>query len=694
MIPIPTLRGALVAFALLACTGAAAPPHAPSGTGLADLKVAIATERTRAPAPRLPRASFLAHPVAFGAVLAPDGTQVAYLRKDGPRRGVWLLPASGGAPRMLVVDSDAQSLAFSHDGRWLLLLSPRRVQAVPLAGGRAGARVLTLVGGRTRREVLAIDPVRPAAVLVVERPSLAGPAPRRWRLLRVEVEGRESVLHVDAHQIVDVALDASGRPAWLLRARGAGHDLLQLDANGRMAPRLRCEQMRRCLLVGTLGSDLLLRTHGDDGLEALWRMRRDGSRERLHADPRGEADLDEVVLDPRDGTPLLASYRSTQAHTEGLTAEARVHLAALARRFPGRDLRLAVGRGPQARWLVRELGSQVQGERLYLYAPATGAVREILADGFVHDGVAFGRLPETSLARTWPFAWQASDGRRVHGLLTVPPGVDAATAPLVVEVHGGPFNRVRPGFGRDAQFLANRGYLVFQPNFRGSTGFGRDYLLAAHGDFGNGRVQADIVEGVRALLATGIGDGRRVAIAGASFGGYSALLGATFAPELFRVGIAAVPPADFGWVLREYVGSGAQMVPGVPIATSMRDLGLDPADAALARRLTAQSPIANAARLRRPVLVLAGGEDERVPIRGVTAYAARLRTLGNADVTLFIDADGKHQAAEPLTREAYYFLMETLLHRHLGGPVPPPPSKALAAHVRRNLRLRGRDFSQ
>ena len=100
--------------------------------------------------------------------------------------------------------------------------------------------------------------------------------------------------------------------------------------------------------------------------------------------------------------------------------------------------------------------------------------------------------------------------------------------------------------------LANRGYVVYEPNFRGSTGFGRAYMRAGKGDFGNGRVQQDIVEGVRFLAAQGIGDASRAGIVGASFGGYSALLGVTFQPELFRVGVAAVPPADLGWVLRWY----------------------------------------------------------------------------------------------------------------------------------------------
>ena len=95
--------------------------------------------------------------------------------------------------------------------------------------------------------------------------------------------------------------------------------------------------------------------------------------------------------------------------------------------------------------------------------------------------------------------------------------------------------------------------------------------------------------------------------------------------------------------------------------------------------------------MRRPLLVMAGGEDDRVPIRGVTDYAARLKTLGK-DVSLFVDADAGHSNSDPRTREAYFFLTETLLHRHLGSVAPAPLDAEVLAHLRRNLRLAGRDL--
>ena len=282
---------------------------------------------------------------------------------------------------------------------------------------------------------------------------------------------------------------------------------------------------------------------------------------------------------------------------------------------------------------------------------------------------------------------------RVRGFLLLPPGADAARLPLVAQVHGGPINHFRPGYDAISQLLANRGYAVFQTNFRGSTGHGREYMFASRGDYGNGRVQQDIVEGVRYLHAQGIGDPRRVGIVGHSFGGYSALLGVTFAPELFKVGVAGAPPADFGWSMRWLVDAGDQGArPDRSLVVALRALSVDPADPATYARLHAQSPVANVGRVRSPVLLLAGGADRVVAIREVIHYAALLRRLGKP-VSLYVEPGGGHSPVKPLPRDAYVYLIEAMLHAHLGGARPDAPGAELRAYLKQNLRLAGPEFA-
>ena len=658
-----------------------------SSESLATLRAAIAAEAARPEPPRLPRAAFLAQPRLRQVSLAPDGRHLAWLEDRGGRTSLWLQPLPAGEARLRLPRTRADEIAWTRDGRWLLLPEPDQLARLPVDGQDGGGRWAAL-GGLSRRELLWPDPTREAAVLLLERPARADPD-GRWRVLRVDEHGHEQVLLDDARRIVDVALAADGRVGWALFVEGEGHVLHHFDADGASRAVRACTQLRRCQLIAQApdgGAWLWGNPEGD--LSGVFHLSPGGTLQRVMHDPAGEADLADLAVDPRDGHPRVLGWRSTVPRQAALAPDDAVRLAALQARLPGRILRPQIG--GQA-WLVQEQADTLRGARWWL-AQADGSVREVLpAAEFVFAGRPVRRPEPGAMARKRPVRWQASDGRWLHGFVHLPPGVHAARAPLVVIVHGGPHSLVRPDFSNDAQFLANRGYAVFQPNFRGSTGLGRELMFGAQGDFGRGRVLADITEGTRAVLAAGVGDPARVGLVGASFGGYAALLGATFEPGLFQLAVAGVPPADFGWVMREYLGAGHEMLPGIPMAVSMRELGADPADAALMQRLAEQSPIANAARLRRPVLIVAGGQDERVPIRGVTHYAATLRTLGK-DATLFVDQEADHGVAGELSREAWFYLMEALLHRRLGGPAPAPPSGALQRHLDQHLRLRGSDF--
>jgi dipeptidyl aminopeptidase/acylaminoacyl peptidase len=671
-------------------------PARPCRAGDGDaLHAAVARERARPVAPHYPRATFLVRSATPAVALSPDGRQVAYLREQAGHRSLWVLPADGGEPRRLLGGTDARQIDWSHDGRWLLLASPTQLFAVA-AAGQGGSRLVAPLGGREQRELLRIDPRQPAAVLLRERVPASLDAPERWRLVRVDMQGHRTLLREDARQLVDATLERSGRLAFVERVEGAALVFHRVDASGGLHEVLRCTGLHRCapLPLADARGRLLLRSDLGDGFDGLRRLEPDGTLTTLHEDPRGEADLDTLALDPVDGTPRIASYRGTVAASHGLDAAAHDALATLEARYPGRNLEVAIG---ATHWLVQEQASTLHGARWHLYDVRTGGLRDILAFAPLadRDGRPAQWLPEAAMPRKLPLAWIASDGMRLHGFVWLPPGADPARLPLVVLVHGGPWNASRPDeFGGGfVQALVNRGYAVFEPNFRGSTGLGRRYSMAAQGDFGNGRVQQDIVEGTRWLLGRGIGDADRVGIIGASFGGYSTLLGVTFQPQLFKVGVAMVPPPDFAWVL-DWVGRTTEalaLARYIPFDSWLAALSLDPRDAATMARLHAQAPLAHAREMNRPLLLYAGGEDRRVAIRGVLGYAARLKQLGK-DVSLLVDADAGHSNADPVAREAQLYLIVLMLHRHLGGAAPEPLDPVLREYLARSLRIAGSDL--
>ncbi len=653
-----------------------------------SLRAAEAAQRALPRAPRLPRAAFLENRTLVAADLSPAGDAVAYLREQKDSRALWLLPTGGGNARMLVGSTQAEQMMWSRDGRWLFLRASRVLTMVG-RDGRTGVRVP--LGGSERRRVIKLDPSQPAAVLLGER--VAAGKGERWRVVRMDARGRRTVLREDARWMHDVALDAAGRIVALARFEGDHDALYRVRPDGTLHEVLRLRPMERLDLLAARADGSLLMAGNPAGtapggdFRRVMRLDANDRLQTLHQDPRGEADLDEVVVDPRTQQPLAASYRSTVAATYGI-GDAQAVVADIVRRFPGRDIGLQAGSGASARWLVSERAATLRDPRWYLYDPRDGRLRRILDD----PGITAGAPEEAALARKLAIAYTASDGRRVHGFVLLPPGVDAANAPLIAHVHGGPINHFRPGFDGVAQFLANRGYVVFQSNFRGSTGHGRAYTFAPDGDYGNGRVQRDIVEGVRWLLAQGIGDAARVGIVGHSFGGYSALLGLTFQPDLFKVGVAGSPPADLGWGMRWLVDAGEQGdLPDRSLKQTLHALSLDATDPGVFARLHAQSPLANASKMRRPLLLMAGGADRTVAIRSVIDYVARLKAQGSP-VTLLVEPNGGHSPVEPVPREAYLFAMESMLQRHLGGPQPEPPGPRLRAYLRENLRLAGPEF--
>ncbi len=669
-----------------------------SSAHAAGLQAELRSAQQRPRAAALPRSAFLQRASIVSVVLSPDGRQVAWLNEAGRNREVWLQPTSGGEPKRLMAHTPAQQLMWTRDSRWLLLESPQQVFALA-ADGQTGSGIVTTLGGVGKRRVMRVDDALPAAVIVIEQHGLTPQGqPERWRLLRVDMRGQRTLLREDRRRIVGYALDPRGRLAFLQRVEGLALTIQRVDADGRLREVARCAQMRRCtpLVAGADGRDLILRGNFGEArgpeLHRLMRLDADGGLRVLHADPRAEADLDSLAFDPLTRQPLIASYRSTVAANHGLDADTQRHLHRLEALLPQRDLRIDIGR---ARWLIESRAGHQQGSRWHLYDPDGGTVSALFDDRprDPRSQRATQRIAESHLARKMPVQWRASDGMRLHGFVYLPPGRAAATLPLVVVPHGGPWNHWRPEYNGISQFLANRGYAVFEPNFRGSTGHGRVYTFAANGDFGNGRVQQDIVDGTRFLLASGIGDAQRVGIAGASFGGYSTLLGVTFQPELFKVGVAFVPPPDFAWTLRWILRNPESLEFGnlVPMADWLRILSLDVDDKTHMAALHAQSPLAHTARMHRPLLLAAGGEDRRVGIAGVIEYAARLK-LANKDVSLLVDTDAGHANREPIAREANLYLLEAMLHRHLGGAVPAAPDPALRRYLMDNLRLCHRDL--
>jgi protease II len=271
------------------------------------------------------------------------------------------------------------------------------------------------------------------------------------------------------------------------------------------------------------------------------------------------------------------------------------------------------------------------------------------------------QLSGYQLARMEPFAFTARDGLRVHGYVSYPPGVIRRDLPAVVNVHGGPWARNTCTYDQEAQWLANRGYACVQVNFRGSTGYGKAFVNAGTKQWGRA-MQTDLLDAVDHLTAQGVVDPRRVAIMGSSYGGYAALAGAAFTPDVFRCAIDLCGPAN----LLTFMAS----IPAYfrPQSHLFRTRVGDPETER--DMLLARSPLSAADQIRIPVLVAHGANDVRVKQAEAEQIVAALRANGVPHEYLLFDNEG-HGLARPENRERYYAAAERFLAEQLGGRLEP-----------------------
>jgi dipeptidyl aminopeptidase/acylaminoacyl peptidase len=279
----------------------------------------------------------------------------------------------------------------------------------------------------------------------------------------------------------------------------------------------------------------------------------------------------------------------------------------------------------------------------------------------------YSRLQDGDFAAVRPVSYRSRDGLVIPAYLTVPAGRPERDLPLVVRPHGGPFVRDGWSFDPEVQFLASRGYAVLQPNFRGSTGYGRDFVERGYGQLGTGMID-DIDDGVDWLVAQGIADRARVCIMGASYGGYAALWAATRSPERYRCAIAWAGPTDLLAMLRYDLNSWMPRRYARSRRLELR--GGDDAD------LSAVSPLRHAERLTVPVLIGHGEQDLRVPVDQSRDLVRALTRRGARPESVFYPQSGHDFGSE---QDSADFLrrVEAFLARH--NPADAAPGSPTAS---------------
>ncbi|MCC2956939.1 S9 family peptidase [Massilia sp. IC2-477] len=319
---------------------------------------------------------------------------------------------------------------------------------------------------------------------------------------------------------------------------------------------------------------------------------------------------------------------------------------------------ISVAANPEAPWVLVHSLSDVRPLAYYLYSPGSGKLNPV---GNSYEGIDPARM-----GRQDPVRYKARDGREIPALLTVPPG-GGKNLPLVVLVHGGPYVRGNHwGWAPDTQFLASRGYAVLEPDFRGSRGYGTAHFQAGFKQWGLA-MQDDIADGARWAIAQGIADPKRICIAGASYGGYAALMGLVKDPDLYKCGINWVGVTDISLLFNGHWSFDSDLSEdwknhGMPLMIG------DPVKDAAQFRAT--SPIEQASKITQPLLLAYGAVDRRVPLYHGNQFREAVQAH-NKQVEWVVYEDEGHGWTRPQNRFDFWKRVESFLGRHIGAGAAP-----------------------
>jgi dipeptidyl aminopeptidase/acylaminoacyl peptidase len=603
--------------------------------------------------PLVPREILFGNPERIAPCISPDGTRLAWIAPDEGVLNVWVGGIDLSGARVVTTDRDRgiRTVAWAHDGQHLLYIQDEggdenwRLHAVDLASGTD--RDLTPFDDVQAR-VAALDKAFPDEVLV----ELNRDNPELHDVYRLHLPTGELEKIFDNPGFVMSVVDAS------FEVRGGvaptpegGMTIMVRDDRDAEWRTLLDVPPEDALATGPI-------TFTQDGT-ALWLLSSMGAnaggllRHDLSTDQVTEVaadtryDVTDVRLDPDTREVQWVSFLRERLHHEAVDPDVEGDLAFLDGAEHG-DLQVLDEDHADRTWVVAYVRDDGP-TRYHLY----DRDRSLLTFLF-EDRPA---LAPYDLAPMEPVHFPARDGLELHGYLSHPPGVEPGGLPMVLLVHGGPWHRDAWGYHPEVQWLTNRGYLVLQVNFRGSTGYGKAHLNAGDKEWG-GAMHDDLVDAVRWVVDRGDADPDRVAIYGGSYGGYAALVGATFTPDLFACGVDLVGPSNLKTLIESVPPYWQPMV-----VQFHNRVGNPETEEAF---LWDRSPLSRVDDVSIPLLIAQGANDPRVKQAESEQFVAALRERGIDHEYLLFDDEG-HGFAKPENRMRFYAAMESFLATHLGG---------------------------
>ncbi len=602
----------------------------------------------------IPRGVLFGNPEKVMPQISPDSRAISYLAPFKGVLNIWVRSLAGHDDRPITHDAGRgiRTYFWAHDNRHILYLQDT-------AGDEnwrlCSVDVKTLkVRDYTPFEnvqvrIVDVDKNFPNTILI----SMNKENKAFHDVYRLDLTtGQLKMIAKNTGSISDWVPDARQRIVGAVASRtDGGTDFLVRNSENDPWKRLTGWSLRDGMANGPLifsrdGRAVYLKDSTDSDMSRLKKMSLDGGAVQILAeDP--DCDLRDVMFEPDTYEPQLVTFEKDRIRYTVLDPSIREDVDLISKIEPV-DFSIVSRDNANKIWLIsfiKDTGSPVY----YVFSRVTKKAVFLFKSRPALD--------EFTLAPMESVQVISRDGFVLYGYITFPPGRERSGLPMVLNVHGGPWSRDSWGYNGQAQWLANRGYICLQVNFRGSTGFGKKFVNAADKAWG-GAMQEDLVDAVRWAIEKGYADPEKIGIYGGSYGGYASLAGATFTPDLFHCAVDVVGPSNLITFLNTIPPYWS-----VYKSEFYRRVGNPDTDREL---LKSRSPFFHTERIKIPILIAQGANDPRVNRVESEQIVAALKKRG-IDHEYLLFPDEGHGFARPENRLKFYTACERFLAKHLGG---------------------------
>lgn len=625
--------------------------------------------------PIIDRELFFGDPEISGAQISPDGKYISFLKPLNNVRNIWVKERNQKFEEAKPLTADDKrpitGYFWSRDSRYILYVQDKggdenyRVYAIdPTQKGDPVPPALDLTPmNNVRAMIIDVPHNKPNEIII----GLNDRNPELHDVYNINLTtGERKLIRQNDENIAGWITDLEGKLRLGIRMLpDGGSEILSLD-NDKTEQIFSVSSEEEAYPIRFMPNGkkfYMVSNKGNaDKTELLLFDLSTGKTEFIEKDPLDEVDFGNVLFSEITNEILATTYEGDRLRIYPKNKEIEKDLNVLREKLPEGEISIRSETADERVWLV-SVSRDVDPGSVYIYD------RNLKEAELLYKSRP--NLPTEHLANMKAVRYEARDGLVIPAYLTLPKGIEHKNLPVVMFIHGGPWARDFWGYNSYAQFLANRGYAVLQPNFRGSTGYGKKFLNSGNKTWGRGAMQHDITDGVNWLIKEGIADPKRISIAGGSYGGYATLAGLAFTPDLYACGFSIVGPSSILTLLNSIPPYWAPV-------KKMFDIRVgDMNDLKEKEMLKFQSPLYYANQIKAPLYVVQGANDPRVKKAESDQIVIALREH-KLPVEYMVASDEGHGFAGVENRLAMTVAMEQFLAKHLKGRAQVEVREAIA----------------